>query len=602
MAGARLRPRRLTRTVAAIAVLGALFALTGHARAQQPPQSGMLANLENQLAAAEAAGGVGFNLSAIELEAHSIVTHSTTTAERLQARRILRRVRRLADAQAASPSPVRPVAHNEYSYAAPSSPSGGMSTTAPMTAVPMSAAPMSAVPMTTANPAMAPTGVAPPQPQRQGLQRLAQIASNLAQYGAPQSPYGTEPGCEYLPAQQAAPMTMTPVPMPQMAPVMVPAPMAVAVAPPPTRHYANLDALGWWVKGDSLPALVTSAPAGTPQDVAGVLGDPNTTVLFGNQNVNTGLRWGGRAIGGVWLDNYQTFAIEGGYYGLTTQTTTFEANSDFDADPGSAILARPFFNTNPLVNAQSAQLVAFPNFTTIFPPAVFNLNGTIDIQEESFIQSAMAGIRYAIGPYNSPGRVFLLAGYRFFELQESLAIATSRQTVLEPFPPDADFILQTDSFQTTNIFNGGEIGAGVELKRNRWSLGAESRLAMGNMNQKVVISGMTAAVYDTFAAGFLGGLLAQPTNMGTFTQNKFALIPSVDVKLGYQAFPCLRLTVGYNFTYVSSVVRPGGQVDLNVNSSQFAGQPLVGPADPAVLMNTTSIWLQGITMGGELTF
>jgi hypothetical protein len=198
--------------------------------------------------------------------------------------------------------------------------------------------------------------------------------------------------------------------------------------------------------------------------------------------------------------------------------------------------------------------------------------------------------------------VFLLAGYRFWELQESLAIVTTRQTVLAPFPPDAGYIIQSDSFSATNIFNGGELGLGVELKRNRWSLGAESRLAMGNMNQKVTIAGMTAAVYDTYAAGYQGGLLAQPTNIGTFTQNKFALIPSVDVKLGFQAFPRLRLTVGYNFTYVSSVVRPGSQVDLNVNSSQFAGQPLVGPADPAVLMNTTSIWLQGITMGGELTF
>jgi hypothetical protein len=333
--------------------------------------------------------------------------------------------------------------------------------------------------------------------------------------------------------------------------------------------------------------------------VAGVLGDPSTTVLFGNQSVNTGIRWGGRGVGGVWLDNMQTFALEGGYYGLTSQSTSFSADSDFSADPGSTILARPFFDTNPLVNAQSAQLIAFPDYNL---PPTFDLDGTIDIQEKSFIQSAMGGVRYAIGPYNSPGRIFLLAGYRFWQLQESLAIATTQQTVLPPFPTDAEFVVRSDSFSTDNVFNGGEIGIGAELRRNDWSLGVESRLGMGNMNQQVSIAGMTAAVYDVYAAGFVGDLLAQPTNIGTFTQNKFALIPSVDVKLGYQLFRCLRLTVGYNFTYVSSVVRPGGQVDLNVNSSQFAGQPLNGPADPAVLMDTTSIWLQGITMGGELTF
>jgi hypothetical protein len=597
MVGARLRARRLINSPALALALAVLLLSAQLAFGQQPsPATSSLASLENQLTAAEAAGGVGFDLARIELQAHTIVSQSPATAERIQARRILRRVRRLSDSLAASPNPIAQVAHTEYSYAAPSTPSLGVPS-----------ATISAVPSTA--PTAVPSGIARPPAQPQGLQRLAQIASNLAQYGAPQAPYGTDPGCEYMPAGQiyAPPgTTLTPVPMPQMAPVpqVQPMPMMAAACPAPTRHYANLDALGWWVKGDSLPALVTSAPVGTAQDVAGVLGQPSTTVLFGNQNVNTGIRWGGRAIGGVWLDNYQTLAIEGGYYGLTTQTTSYEADSEFTSNPNATILARPYFDTNPAVNAQAAQLVAFPNYAIpiVLPPPTINLDGTIDIQEQSFIQSALGGIRYAIGPYNAPGRVFLLAGYRFWELQESLAIVTTRQTVLAPFPPDAGYIIQSDSFSATNVFNGGELGLGVELKRNRWSLGAESRLAMGNMNQKVTIAGMTAAVYDTYAAGYQGGLLAQPTNIGTFTQNKFALIPSVDVKLGFQAFPRLRLTVGYNFTYVSSVVRPGSQVDLNVNSSQFAGQPLVGPADPAVLMNTTSIWLQGITMGGELTF
>src|SRR5690606_32177538 len=152
----------------------------------------------------------------------------------------------------------------------------------------------------------------------------------------------------------------------------------------------------------------------------------------------------------VWLDDFQTFAIEGGYYGLTTQSTTFSADSNFSTDPGAPILARPFNDTNPLVNAQQAQLVAFPNFDPGMPPT-FNIDGSIDIEEESFIQSAFGGARYAIGPYNSPGRIFLLGGYRFFELQESLSITTERSTVIEPFPPDAGFIIQQDNFQTTNI-------------------------------------------------------------------------------------------------------------------------------------------------------
>ncbi len=517
-----------------------------------------LAGLEARIAAAEAAGGVGHDLGRIELEAHTIVSQATATSDRIQARRILRRARHLADSLAAAPgSFVTQAGHAEYSYAAA--------------------------------PAMPPTsysatpGEAPRDQVQAGLQRFAQIAANLAQYGAPP----IEPECQ-------------PVPMTEMMPM----PMAVAVAPPPTRHYLNLDALGWWVKGDRLPPLVTSSPIGTPQDQAGVLGLPSTTVLFGDQYVNTGIRWGGRAQGGVWLDDFQTFAIEGHYYGLTSADTSFSMDSDFSADPGATIMARPFFDANPLVDAQRARLTAYPDFAVpgAMPPLVIDLNGSIGIEERSFIQSAGGGVRYAVGPYNGPARLFLLGGYRFFELDEALAITTSSTASFDPYPSDAGYLISQDSFSTTNIFNGGELGLGAEFNRNRWTLGIESRLALGNMNQQLMILGETAAIYDVYAASYLGGLLAQPTNIGTFTQNKFAMIPQLDVKLGLRVLPRLRLTVGYNFTYVTNVLRPGGQVDLNVNSTQFAGGALTGPAVPTVLMDTTSIWLQGITMGLDFRF
>src|SRR5262249_51264049 len=128
------------------------------------------------------------------------------------------------------------------------------------------------------------------------------------------------------------------------------------------------------------------------------------------------------------------------------------------------------------------------------------------------------------------------------------------------------------------------------------------RVALGNMNQKVTINGRTSAVFQGYQASYEGGLLAQPSNIGTYTQNKFAWIPELDIKLGYQIFRCMRVTVGYNLTYVSSVVRPGGQIDTNVNTTQIAGLPLVGPPDPTVKLDTTSIWLQGFTTGIDMRF
>jgi hypothetical protein len=546
-----------------------------------------LQRLEARLATAQNVGATPGELEAIEAEAHEAAAKASNASERIQARRILRRVRQLGLQPSATPATATPVVqagHQEYVPA-------GTPVTGSTSAL---AAPLGS--------ASSSTGAAAPGSPR--LTRLAQLASRLAQYGAPESQMvncdpalGVDPcnpvatGGTYYPAVGT--------------PVMI-GTMPVACPPPPTRHFLSLDALGWWVKGDSLPALVTTSPIGTPQDVAGVLGEPSTSVLFGNQSVNTGLRWGGRAQGGVWLDDFQTVALEGHYYGLATETTTFSRTSVFsDGSADDPILARPFFDADPLVNAQSALLVAFPDFDlSILEPVIVDIDGSINIQEQSRIQSAGGGVRYAVGPYTSPVRLFLMAGYRFFDLNESLII-TNRSNLGEdpiPFLPDSAYIEVVDSFATRNIFNGGELGIGGELTRNRWTLGVDSRLALGNMNQQLTIDGDTSAVYDVFTASYVGGLLAQPTNIGTFTRNKFAMIPQLDVKLGFALFPRMRVTVGYNFTYVTNVIRPGGQVDLNVNTTQVAGMPLSGPAVPAAGFNDTSIWMQGFTTGLDMRF
>lgn len=122
------------------------------------------------------------------------------------------------------------------------------------------------------------------------------------------------------------------------------------------------------------------------------------------------------------------------------------------------------------------------------------------------------------------------------------------------------------------------------------------------MNEILNINGQAIAQSGAFSAIAPGGLLAQPTNIGSFSQNRFALIPQVNVKLGYQVLPGLRITVGYNFTYVTRVLRPGDQVDTTVNGTQIAGGTLVGPVCPQVLFNDTGIWLQGVTAGFDLTF
>lgn len=384
-----------------------------------------------------------------------------------------------------------------------------------------------------------------------------------------------------------------------------PLPMPTFVSYP--RHYISLDALLWFVQTDHLPALVTTSPIGTPQNEAGVLGLSSTTVLFGNQSVNGQMRPGGRVQGGVWLDPLQTVAVEGHYYALATASTNYFASGTFAPGPsGGPILARPFFDDNPTVNAQSSALVAYPNFQLppFFDLRPFVLNGSIQIRESSNLQSAGAGGRFGLNAPDAQVRWTGWAGWRYFNMNETLSILATSTAGSNPFPfplPPGR-IESFDNFATRNVFNGGEFGLAANWLMRRFVLSADTRVALGGMFQSLDIYGRTSAISRGYVASYPGGLLAQPTNIGHYTRTVFAVIPQIDLKLGYQLLPSLRMNVGYNFTYISNVLRPGNQIDTTVNSSQIADLPVDGPHRPAASFNGSGVWLQGVTLGFDLMF
>lgn len=75
------------------------------------------------------------------------------------------------------------------------------------------------------------------------------------------------------------------------------------------------------------------------------------------------------------------------------------------------------------------------------------------------------------------------------------------------------------------------------------------------------------------------------------------------MRLGYQIAPRVAVTAGYTFMYWTGVARPGEQIDTVVNPSQIPPGTLNGPARPAFNgVNTSDIWIQGISTGLEFRF
>jgi hypothetical protein len=363
----------------------------------------------------------------------------------------------------------------------------------------------------------------------------------------------------------------------------------------PYRFWAEVDYLLWWMRGDSVPPLVTTSPPGTPRNQAGVLGAPGTTVLFGGSRDNGELRSGGAVSFGYWFDDCQTCGIEADFFMLETRATQFSAISN-----GSTILARPFINAN---NGQpQSQLIGFPGLVAGQVNATDTSTGLLGAG--AWLRQNLCSNPCGCNPY----RLDALIGYRYLRLTDNLSITedlVSTNPNNPNFVPLGTTLTVNDRFATENNFQGLDLGLAGEVYHGRWVLGGFARVALGVNIEEVDINGSTRiAVPGAAAVTSPGGLLALQSNIGSHSRDRFAVVPEIGVKLGYQLTPHLRLQAGYSFLYWSEVVRPGNQIDLRVNPNLLppVAGPVTGPLQPAANIQGTPFWAQGFSFGLQVRF
>jgi hypothetical protein len=352
-----------------------------------------------------------------------------------------------------------------------------------------------------------------------------------------------------------------------------------AVAPAGGGFWIGAEFLYWSAKGDRLPPLVTTTtPGGT-----GILGSPGTALLFGNQTVNDDWRPGGRLQAGYWFDPDRKMGIEGHFFGLADSKTNFRASST-----GAPGLAVPFFNIS--TNAPDALLVA---------SGAGPLSGTVSFNETSRLLGAGMVFRGEICSTCAFGSVSGLVGYRYLHLRDDLRLTTNSQLSFLGTPLTA---ATSDAFEATNNFHGLDLGLTGEIRQGPWSLEWLAKAALGVNIADVAISGSGNVTLGSTALAFPGGLFAQPTNIGNFSTSRFAVVPELGLKLGYQVTPQWRVSVGYDAIYWSNVQRAGGAIDTGINTTQLGGSTLIGPARPAPQFQTTSFWAQGLTLGATYRY
>ncbi len=366
------------------------------------------------------------------------------------------------------------------------------------------------------------------------------------------------------------------------------------------RIYARAEYLNWSTKGYPLPILVTTAPATGNENFRGTLGANGTTPIFGGSDTGAGPTSGGRFTVGWNLDPCGTCGIEVSGFFLGRKNDNFAANNP--------VLARPFFNFN--TGMQDRELTSSPGTA---PGDFFKLQGSINVQNFSDFWGAEINYRRLLCA-DCNYSISALVGFRYLDLHEGLDI-TENVLSLQAVPGFPIFnpgnqITVADSFHTRNRFYGGQAGLDGEYYLGRWFVGGRAQVGLGVTHETVDINGsQTVATPGGQRMTFNGGLLALPSNIGTFSQNKFAVVPQIGVKLGYNLTDNVRLFVGYDFLYWSNVVRPGDQVDTNLNVSQipnFGNNPAFVPPSnivrPIVPMRTTSFYAHGVSAGLEVRY
>jgi len=365
----------------------------------------------------------------------------------------------------------------------------------------------------------------------------------------------------------------------------------------PARFYATGEYLLWWLKASPVPVPMLTASSDPINNPRAILGNPATSVLFGGRNYDQGAFSGGRLTAGWQVSD--TFGVEGSGFMLQQKTRSFGFRSDAVGNP---VLATPFFDA--VANQPFSSFYSLPTPDGGSAAFSFDLTTRVWGAEANLTANVVENDRL---------RIRALTGFRYLELAEKLRMIDQAIFFGPTFIFDQAVIPAPgtfpafDEFATKNQFYGGQIGADVEANYGKFTFGMRTKVALGSMRQVLAISGATASIPPGGTTSVLtvpGDSFALISNIGRYGHNEFAVVPEVSLNVGYQVTRAINVFVGYNFLYVSQVLRPGDQVDPRWNPALIPtfGLTPSGPRLPAPLMNQSDWYAHGLNFGVGVRF
>lgn len=379
------------------------------------------------------------------------------------------------------------------------------------------------------------------------------------------------------------------------------------------RFYGGVEYLNWQVKGAALSVpTVTTGPIETTHhgwlinsDTTILYGAPQAPALGGNDTQNFPRFSGARLTLGYWLDDAKRFAVEANGFALQSRSTGFTLRGD---SVGSPVINIPVYNTIPydpfgrsggLPPAEDGLPASLTDNADRFDGNAGVFTGGVKIVNK--LQLWGIGVTEVATVFRGQNlTVSALGGFRHLNLSESFNLnydSTGRTGVYL-----GQSGIAWDQFRTSNRFFGADLGLRTLYQTGPFSIELVGRVALG-VNQEVIdiTGGFSSFNYITPIRSGPEGIFAQPANEGRYSSVDFAVVPEAQIKFGYQISPTVRLSLGYDILYESSVVRPGDQINRNLPKGQTfeQGRTAASATSPTRLFNTTDFFAHGV--GGGLS-
>jgi hypothetical protein len=343
------------------------------------------------------------------------------------------------------------------------------------------------------------------------------------------------------------------------------------------QFYGDISYMWMWVKD----------PSGTPplavlgrNPVAGVNNLPGfpAAALLGGDNTTFDGQSGVRGTVGMWLGCDRKIGVEvGGFWVEQAQDVQTLAG---DGGAGNPTIVRPFLNLNANPATIGQLIVTAPG-----------VPGSISERQTAQIWGyEVNGVLNWSQDCNRT--TDLLAGFVYTDLHETLGVTSSTTT------PRIGTTVIDDAIGTRNQFYAPQVGTRTSWCMGQFSLTMVGMIAAGVNHESIDRAGNTTnfspagAVLNNTGSGFL----VQASNRGRITTDHFCLGTPSRITLDYHVTDGLTAYIGYDYIYLTTVVRPGNQVDA---AFQSVGNTVIRPAGG---FNHTDFWANSFIAGVSWKF